>query len=158
MIGLVEKLLTARYGRPGIEPSGDVKDCRWQEVGERSVLHKGLSWDAALRQQYGPLEELYGDARGGSIMGGSLKIALIRGPDTFDLYLIDELQSQPEVLRASTHDSAVCFFMDAANVWFYGVKDAQLFSYDAESDELDCMGPLEQAMAALLEEWEHAKP
>jgi hypothetical protein len=47
--------------------------------------------------------------------------------------------------------------MDAANVWYYGVKDADLWVYDRETDELDNEGPLEDALEALIGEWEVAK-
>lgn len=158
MVGILEKILTTKYGPPSISQSGNVKDYRWQEHGDTSILHKGLLWDDSLRQKYAPLEELYGDAMGGSLLGGILKVTLLRGPESFGLYLMDEFQEQPEVIRAITHDSTISFCMDAANVWFYGVKDEQLFSYDAETDELECKGPLEQAMFALLGEWDKAKP
>ena len=26
-------------------------------------------------------------------------------------------------------------------VWFYGIKDSNLFVFDAATDELDCLGP-----------------
>jgi hypothetical protein len=42
--------------------------------------------------------------------------------------------------------------MEASNVWFYGVKAGQLYVFDAETDELDRLGPVEPAIETLMDE------
>jgi hypothetical protein len=46
--------------------------------------------------------------------------------------------------------------MDAANVWFYGVKGDDLFVYDAETAELDHLGPISRELERLLRDWREA--
>ena len=38
------------------------------------------------------------------------------------------------------------------NVYFYGIKSGQLYVFDAEMDELDCLGPIESALETVLDE------
>jgi len=82
---------------------------------------------------------------------------MLTGESVFGLYTTRTLQHQPEVRSANLHDPEVCFFMDSANVWFYGVKDCQLYVYDAETEELDLLGPFEREFEELLRQWETAK-
>ena len=48
--------------------------------------------------------------------------------------------------------------MDAANVWYYGVKDGQMWVYDLPFDDLDCLGDVAKVIDELLDEWEAAAP
>lgn len=61
---------------------------------------------------------------------------------------------QPEVQHALTKDPGINFFMDAYNVWFYGIKGGDLYVFDAEYDELDSLGPIEPALEMVLIEFE----
>ena len=53
-------------------------------------------------------------------------------------------------------DSAIDFFMDAYNVYFYGIKRGELYVFDAETDELDSLGPIESALETVMDELESA--
>ena len=159
MTHALEDLLTLQYGPAKLIRSEALAEQRWN-VGEKlreCTLFKTLSWDDQLRRKYGVLEKLYGDNKGGFLLGDSLKVALIEGPGVFGLYLIDELQSQEAVMRAFALDPEVCFFMDAANVWFYGLKNDDLFVFDSGTDELAALGPFETALQRVLIEFEEAQ-
>jgi hypothetical protein len=155
--GIIENVLTQRYGPPAVSESDG--ELRWNANEEqlKCILFWSLSWDTQLRNRFGILKELYGDVRGGSLLGGSLKISQLKGPAIWSLYCIEQLQSQPEVLRAHELDPEICFFMDSANVWFYGVKAGELIVYDAVGDDLGYLGPAEPALTSLLIEFEEAK-
>ena len=58
------------------------------------------------------------------------------------------------VMPAAGNTIVVDYFMDAANVWFYGHKDGRLFVYDAETDELDDLGELDTGLAQVIEGWQ----
>ncbi len=47
--------------------------------------------------------------------------------------------------------------MDEHNVLFYGIKKGQLFVFDAETDELDSLGPIESALETVMDELEAAR-
>ena len=158
MTGLLEEFLTSKYGCPAITRFDCGVEFHWQSTGNDSILYKGLTWDDTLRLHLSVLESIYGDSRGGSLLGGSLKVAIVYGQVPFGLYQIEELQRQPEVIRASPHDPTVCYFMDSANVWFYGTKDGQLFVFDAEADELDSLGSIDIALNTVFDEWASAAP
>ncbi len=51
-------------------------------------------------------------------------------------------------------DEEIVFFMDASNVWFYGIKGHNLYAFDAETEELDKLGPARRAIDTLIAEWE----
>lgn len=158
MTGMIEYALAQRYGPSEELSSESGPEQRWNsdERPLECILYKSLSWDDRLRTKYGVLEKLYGDARGGFLLGDSLKISLVEGPRVFGLYLIEELQSQAEVRRANELDSQICFFMDSANVWFYGLKDGELFVYDSGTQELGGLGPAQTTIQKLLIEFEEA--
>jgi hypothetical protein len=159
MTGLLTKALTRRYGEPKVVLNGLGSEYRWNDAtdGLRCVLYNGLTWDAGLRNEYGLLELVYGTARGGTLLGGSLKAAIIRGQSVFGLYDITTLHHQPEVISANEKEPCIVFFMDASNVWYYGVKGKELYVYDSATGELDLLGPIESKLELLLEEWELTK-
>ncbi len=153
---LFEKILNKRYGKPIISEKGNLIEKRWGKENDdvSSVLYVdmkdyGISWSCISRLKY-----LYGDIIGGFLIGNSLKIASLSPQPIFGLYTIDELQKQPEVQKALSIDQNVDFFMDASNVWYYGLKLGELFVYDIETDELESLGPVEMALETLLDEWE----
>lgn len=102
--------------------------------------------------------QIYGACCGGTLVDSSLKVAMPSGEKLFWLYHLHELGERMEVQRAMELDPELSFFMDAANVWYYGHKHGKLFVYDAPFDELDECGPLESALEELIAEWEAAKP
>jgi hypothetical protein len=160
MIGAVEMVLAKRYSAPLVVPSEPFTEYRWNDSSEvkQCVLYKELVWDEDLVKRWGALEPIYGNCVGGFLIGipSSMKLAMMRGPKLFGLYLIEELQAQPEVRRANSLDPAVCYFMDAANVWFYGSKEDALYVYDSATDELDSLGPIGSGLDQLLADWEQA--
>jgi len=119
-------------------------------------LLKPLAWTDSLRAEYGALEPIYGNARGAFLVKSSLKVATLSGPAEWGLYPIELLREQPEVRFANSIDPDLAFFMDASNVWYYGLKQGQLWCFDAATDELDSCGPVEQALEALIGKWEIA--
>ena len=81
----------------------------------------------------------------------SLKAAILLPTSTFSVWNIDDLRSQPEIQYAIAMDPGVNYFMEASNVWFYGVKRGELWVFDGETDELDPLGPVEEALANLMD-------
>jgi hypothetical protein len=159
MIGILEQVLCRRYGDPSVDCYGDALLYRWAFLEERlhSVLYKFSASTPESSVLATPLQEVYGDFLGGSLLGGSLKVAMWGGPDVFGLYRLDELQARPVVRRASHYESSLCFFMDAANVWYYAVKNEHLYVLDTDTDEIDCLGATGTALHGLLTEWEQAE-
>jgi hypothetical protein len=157
--GVLEQVLTRRYGAPIVQANTECKNLVWNatEEGRKCVLCKPLEWTTSLRSNCGSLEAIYGKAIGGHLLGDALRVALLSNHGTFSLYSIEELNGQPEVQRANQLSPQTRFFMDAANVWFYGIENDKLIVYDAETDEIDNLGPVDAALDQLLDEWETAK-
>jgi hypothetical protein len=157
MPGLVETVLQDRYGKPRVVASPPFMEFHWNEEVETlsCILYKRCE----LRDELGSraLSTVYGDAEGGFMLGDSLKVAMRQGPNVFGLYQLGELQDHPRVRYANCRDAGIAFFMDSANVWYYGLKGDQLYVYDSATDELDSLGPVRMALEQLLTEWERAK-
>jgi hypothetical protein len=47
--------------------------------------------------------------------------------------------------------------MEAYNVYFCGIKGGELYVFDAETDELDSLGPIEPALETIMDEFEAAR-
>lgn len=158
MTGIIETILTRLCGSPTVEPGEKLDQYRWNtgsDAGE-SVLYKHTrESDIPAVDTPTVLRQIYGDAIGGSLVGGTVKVAVVVG-SVFGLYALDELQAQPEVVRALRKDARITFFMDAANVWYYGVKGSDLVVYDAETDELDDLGIVETEIERLVRQWQDA--
>jgi hypothetical protein len=154
--GLLEKTLTRRHGRP----LACIRDCmsaRYWNTGQpdyEAVLYVGMKWHGILGARFAGLKEIYGDAFGGFLMGDSLRAALLSSKQVYALWNIDDLLMQPEVQHALVKAPGIDFFMDAYNVWFYGIKKGELYVFDAEYDELDSLGPIERALETVLIEFE----
>jgi hypothetical protein len=121
---------------------------------DEAVLYVGMEWRGILGIRFASLKEIYGDAFGGFLVGDSLRAALLAATKVWALWNIDDFRIQPEVQQALVKDPAIDYFMDASNVYFYGIKAGQLYVFDAETDELDCLGPVEQALETLMDEQE----
>jgi len=156
--GLLEQALTRRYGRPMACRKEDVNARCWnrQRPDDDSVLYMGMNWNTRLGIRFASLRGIYGDAFGGFLVGDCLKVAVLMPRKIYGLGRIDELQMLPPVGRALEMDSAIDFFMDSANVWYYGHKTGELWVFDSETDELDSLGPVEPALDMLIEQWEAA--
>lgn len=157
MNGLVEEVLAERYGAPTIFADSQFLQYRWNEQIESltCVLYKaarGSTHDGSL----GVFGQVYGDAMGGFLLNESLKLAMLACPPVYGLYSVAELRLQPEVRDANQLDHEIQFFMDAANVWFYGFKEGDLYVYDSEVSELTRLGSFSHALRGVLQQWEQA--
>jgi len=85
------------------------------------------------------------------------KAAVLLPRKVYGLWNIDELRTQPEVQQALVSDPAIEYFMEAYNVYFYGIKAGHLYVFDAETDELDSLGPIEPALETLMDELESVR-
>ncbi len=156
--GLLEKILVRRYGRPKFSVDGALIQQCWNvdETDNSSVLYVGMKWEGRLGTRFASLKKIYGDAFGGFLVGDSLKIAVLLPRKIWGLWRIDELQMLPPVRKALAMDPAIDFFMDAANVEYYGHKAGELYVFDTVTDELDSLGPIESALETLMDQWEEA--
>jgi hypothetical protein len=157
MRGILEKVLVDLNGPAEIVEGHPFREKRWNSGGpDCDVLYFGTDWTTKPAVDLKMHKALYGDACGGFLAGNSLKVAMLSSRTVFGLYTIEELLALPPVQRARELDAAVQYFMDAANVWYYGHKNGGLFVYDVESDEVDELGPLEKELLKLIEEWRAA--
>ena len=140
MAGIIEAVLTHRYGPARIVDDGPYIERRWLESDEHStsVLYQdpNFLWDATTSRDLDVLKPIYGDALGGFLLHASLKVATLGTHEFWGLYTIRALQEQVSLCHTERFEPGICFFMDAANVWFYGVKNGVLWCYDAAFDEL----------------------
>jgi hypothetical protein len=110
-----------------------------------------------LRVPDSALAPIYGEFFGGFILPNVLKVATLSNERIWGLYPIDELRDLAPVRRALGLESGINFFMDSANVWYYGVKRSYLYCYDREFDELYSMGSVEDGINELIDQWLEAK-
>jgi hypothetical protein len=158
MNGLFHRILTQRYGMPEVSSSRGLVTNQWnvQDESKRCILYLGMNWEAQNDNFKSAYKELYGDAFGGYLLLNSIKIATLAGVEVYGLYTIEQLQERPEIFQAKTIDPDIHFFMDSANVWFYGHKNGYLYVYDGETEELDQLGLIEIEIEKLLIQWEEA--
>lgn len=114
----------------------------------------GMDWSLRDEDFISAYKELYGESFAGFIMRDSLKVANLKSETIWGLSTIEDLHCEPEVCQASRMDPEIRFFLDATNVWFYGHKHGHLWVFDAETEELDDLGELEEALGTLILEWE----
>jgi|SRR2546422_6587070 len=158
MAGLLGAILTRRYGEPELAVRHNLRTRVWNSRSETdsSELYLGMKWVHRNLQKYGAYRTMYGDAFGGPLIGGALKVATLAGVRVYGTYQIEELQDHVNVRSALQMDPELRFFMDAANVWYYAVKGDELYCFDSELEELYERGPLEKEVTRLLAEWEEA--
>lgn len=156
--GILETVLVRRYGQPELSVGDSLAIWRWntRRPHDECILYLGMKWRGQFGHRFASLKEIYGEAFGGFLIGDSLKVAVLLPRKIYGLWRIDELQMLPPVKRALQLDPSIEFFMDAANVWYYGHKAGELYVFDAETDELDSLGPVEPAFEALMDQWEDA--
>ena len=154
--GLLERILTRRHGQPVNSLLDGMVTRRWNtgHPDREAILYVGMKWSGISGTRFASLKEIYGDAFGGFLIGDTLRAALLTPRKVYALWNIDDLRMQPEVRHALVSDPGIDFFMDAYNVYFYGIKRGQLYVFDAEMDELDCLGPLESALETVMDELE----
>jgi hypothetical protein len=156
--GHLEKMLVRRYGQPVSCVRDGMVTRRWNtgHPDREAILYVGMKWSGIPGTRFASLREIYGDAFGGFLIGDTLRAALLTPRKVYALWNINDLRMQPEVQNALVRDPAIDFFMDAYNVYFYGLKRGQLYVFDAEMDELDSLGPIEPALETLMDQWEEA--
>ena len=156
--GVLERVLTRRYG-PAITCQMDGREARcWKpdEWDYDAVLYVGMQWHGRLGTRFASLKEIYGDACGGYLKKNLLKVALLLPRKIYGVWRIDDLHKLPPIRLALELDPSIVFFMDSANVWYYGHKAGELYVFDTQTDELDSLGPIERVLETLMDQWEVA--
>jgi hypothetical protein len=155
--GLLERILTRRYGKPELCIRDGMAAKHWDTgfPNDEALLYAG-KWPGILAVRFASLKEIYGDTYGGFLFGDSLRAANLLSREIYALWNMDEFRVQPEVQHALVLDPAVDYFMDSFNIYFYGIKRGQLYVYDAGTDEFDSLGPIEAALEERLDELETA--
>jgi hypothetical protein len=156
--GILEKIVRRRHGQPVTSIEDNMVTRHWNtgHPDHEAILYVGMKWSGIPGTRFASLKEIYGDALGGFLMGDTLRAALLTPRKVYALWNIDDLRVQPEVQHALVRDPAIDFFMDAYNVYFYGIKRGELYVFDAEMDELDSLGPVEPALETVMDELESA--
>lgn len=157
--GILERVLTRRYGKPLISTSHDLPARCWKldDQDFSAVLYVGMTWTEPWNSRFASLKGIYGDVFGGFLVKNNLKVAVLLPREVWGLRHIDELRIQPAVRRALTRDPAVNYFMDQDIVFFYGIKGGQLYILDTRTDEVDSLGPIEPALEAIMDEMDAAR-
>jgi hypothetical protein len=157
--GILERILTRRYGQPVHCIRNGMAARSWNSDDPQSeaLLYVGMKWNGPLSARFSSLRAIYGDSAGGFLDGDSLRAALLWPRSVHALWYIDDLRAQPEVRQALLKDPGIDYFMDSNNVYFYGVKAGNLYVFDALNDELDPLGPIEQALETIMDELESVK-
>lgn len=155
-IGLFERILTRRYGQPSPRVHDGLMSKCWNEGDQdrEARLYFGMKWHGLAGLRFAPLREIYGNSYGGVLIKDTLKAAVLLPRQLFAVWNIDELRSLPAVQHAVLRDPGIHYFMDQHNVLYYGVKAGQLYVFDTVIDELDPLGPVDQAIETLMDEWE----
>jgi hypothetical protein len=159
MSGLIEEVIFRRYGFSTTTSCQELVARVWN-IGDESRLCKlyvGLDWDPQLRKSHENLTPLYGDSFGGFLLGDTVKISTLVRQEVWGLYRIDELHSRSELQRALSLEPLIDYFMNAANIWFYGYKAGELYCYDAENDDIENLGKIAPALDDLITQWLKAK-
>jgi hypothetical protein len=156
--GIIEKILYRRYGQPTPSIENPFIKFTWNtdNPDDECILYMHMK----SRQKGRPhpsIKEIYGDAIGGFLIGDSLKIASLSTEKIWGLPHIDKLRTLQVIEHSAVMDPQVDYFMDAANVWYYGVKRGDLYVFDTTFDELDSLGPIEAALETLMDEWESSR-
>jgi len=157
--GLLERILTRRYGPPipCIRDGLAAKSWNYAHPDEEALLYMGMKWEGRIGAYFASLRDIYGDAFGGILMKNTLRAEVLLPQRLPYVWSIDELRMRPEVQYALVMDPAIDYFMDKDNVLFYGIKRGGLYCFDADTDELDLLGPVEPALETLLDQLEEAR-
>jgi hypothetical protein len=153
--GVFERVLTRRYGKP-ITSIRDGMGAKVWNPGDdhyEARLYLDMKWHGIGGLRYASLRDIYGDSFGGVIIKNTLKAALLSPRSMFHVWNIEELRELPTVQYAVARDPRIDYFMDENNVLYYGVKNGVLYVFDTLTDELDPLGPVEQALETILDDW-----
>jgi hypothetical protein len=154
--GILERVLIRRYGKPVTSILDGMGAKVWNPGDDdyEAVLYLGMKWSGIASLRYASLCDIYGDSFGGVLIKNTLKAALLSRPSLFHIRNIEELRALAAIEYAVVRDPGIDYFMHENNVLYYGVKKGQLYVFDNETDELDSLGSVEQALDTMLEEWE----
>jgi len=157
--GLLERVLTRRYGEPVVSARHGLPARCWNldDPDYSSALYVGMKWVEPWKSRFASLQGIYGDVFGGFLIKNTLKAAVLRSGQIYGIWNIEDFLVQPQVQRAHSKDPDIDFFMDAYMVYFYGVKAGELHIFDAETDELDSLGPIEPALETIMDEFEESR-
>gem|GEM_PF-3279546 len=110
--GLLEKILTRRYGAPkiGIEEGLRARFWNLHNPDDSSALYVGMTWTEPWTRRYANLRRIYGDAYGGYLIKNAIKAALLTPREVYGIWNIDEFRMQPQVQRALANDPDVQYF------------------------------------------------
>src|SRR2546427_11362703 len=99
MAGILEAILTRRYGKPETAVRHTFQTRVWNSRSERDSceLYWGMEWDHGSLQKCQADRKVNGDAFGGSLVGASLKVATLAGAHVYETYQIEESQSHKNV-------------------------------------------------------------
>lgn len=153
--GVFERVLARRYGKPVTSILDGMGAKVWNPGDDdyEAVLYMGMKWSGMAGLRYASLCDIYGDSFGGVLMKNTLKAALLSPRSLFHLWNIEELRALAAIEYAVTMDPGIDYFMHENNVLYYGVKKGELYVFDNETDELDPLGPVEQALETILDDW-----
>ena len=154
--GVLERVLTRRYGKP-VTSILDGMGARVWNPGDddyEAVLYLGMKWSGIASLRYASLRDIYGDSFGGVLINNTLKAALLSPRSLFHVRNIEELRMVPAIHYAVVRDPRIDYFMHRDNVLYFGIKNGELYVFDTVTDELDPLGPVEQALETMLDEWE----
>lgn len=156
---MIHEVVARRFGSPSVVETIDFIEHRWNEhePDRKCVLLMDDLRPELARSAFAPeIADVYGHVVGGFLVGTSMKIATLTSKKVYGLYRIGDLQELPIVRYAAHLDPEIHFFMDSANVWYYGVKAGHLFCFDRATSELDDLGDFAVAMEELMGSWEEA--
>lgn len=156
--GLIEEIVEKRFGKPTLSIQENLIHKHWTKKNPEafSKLYFSLKCNDDIHLKHTKnLKLIYGDAIGGFFIGtpqtgGDLRIAMLNNQKIFGLYRIKDLQLHENIQKALSKEKGIDFFMDDSNILYYGCKNENLYIYDSETDELDSLGPLDEALEKLI--------
>jgi len=152
MTGIIEQYLCNRLGHWVEEvEQGELVMRRW--LPKEDPMTSRLFYKSPEGVAVPALQRVYGSAHAGILAGRALKLAAFGPPVPFGVPEAVGYRRAPELANVFETSRNLVFFMDAANVYFYGMSDGMVVQYDAETDELDDSGPPESAIPTIIDSW-----
>jgi hypothetical protein len=152
MTGIIEQYLCDRLGHwvEEVEQGGLVVR-RW--LPKEHPMTSRLFYNSPGGPVVPALQRVYGSAHAGILAGRALKLAAFGPPVPFGVPEAAGYRRAPELVNVFESSGNLVFFMDAANVYFYGMSNGMVVEYDAETGELDDSGEPESAVPAIIDSW-----
>ncbi len=104
--GLLEQVLTRRYGQPVTSIRDGMGARLWntEHPDDEAVLYIGMKWLRPSETRFSPLREIYGDSCGGYLIKNTLKAAILLPQKIYGIWNIDDLGMRPEIQCAIAMD------------------------------------------------------